>query len=158
MQHKALSYGWNACINDYRTMDLLNNKEASMLRFEELSGLNKQQQQDLAELELPANLPARCFVAGVLKEVVEAGKFSPHHSWVMSLSWGWALWVLRQSGLINQQQVSKRRGLPFRGLLIKCLGFRVVPVIDLGGGGLMGAEAKWADQPAAGEQKEGVTV
>jgi hypothetical protein len=105
MQHKALSYGWNACIEDFRAMDLLNNREAAMLRFEELAGLSKQQQDDLKELELPSMLPARCFVAGVLKEVVEAGKFSPHHTWVTSLSWGWCLWVLKQSGLISQQQV-----------------------------------------------------
>ena len=102
---KALSRGWNASIDDYRVMDLLSNKEVAMLRFESLKGLKESQKLDLQLLQLAPVLPARCFVAGVVRGVVMKGVCGQQQLWVVELSWSWFLWVLRQARLISREQV-----------------------------------------------------
>jgi hypothetical protein len=86
-------------------MDLLSDREASMLYFEPLEGLKLMQRDDLQLLQLVPILPARCFVAGVVPAVVLKGVCYEQQVWVVDVTWLWFLWVLKQALLISTEEV-----------------------------------------------------
>lgn len=43
----------------------------------------------------------RCFLAGAVGELASGAVGNTHHLWVAQVVWGWLLWVLWQTGLLN---------------------------------------------------------